>query len=315
MDGLNNLKDLEGSHLLLTIFMYLAVAAFAGFSLRKAYKYARNPLPNRWELYPVPWETGGRRGYGGSYHEEAEWWTRPRQVSLAGGYKEMLTDILFMRGLFVNRRKHWLFSYAMHLGIYLLVLFSLFLLAGAITEISGLTLTTASGVSSHPWAVLVYFTTFVTGVGGAFLAACGSIALFLYRMSDAALRKYTSPDEYFNLLLIFAAAVSGLIAWSTDPGFNYGREVVTAMLTLTPVKAGAALTAHILLLGALLIFIPLTKMSHYIGKYFAYHRVLWDNEPNLKGSVMEGKVKKNLACRPRDRWSSPHTNPGGQGSK
>jgi len=80
------------------------------------------------------------------------------------------------------------------------------------------------------------------------------------------------------------------------------------MLTLTPVRAGAALTAHILLFGSLLIYIPLTKISHYVGKYFTYHRVLWDNEPNLRGSAMEERVGKNLAYKPRNKWSSSHTN-------
>lgn len=294
--------------MLLTVFMYIAVISFFGLSFYKFYQYYRHPLASRWELYPVPWEPGGRGRYGGSYHEKAEWWAGPRRVSLAGGYKEMFKDILFMRSLFINRRKHWYYSYAMHLGIYLLGLFTIFLLAGALTELSGLRLTASSGSGGHPWAVIVYYSTFVTGLCGALLSAGGSAALFLYRISDNTLRKYTGVDEYFNLLLIFAAAVSGLAAWSTDPGFNYGREAVTAMLNLTPVRAGAALTIHILLLSALLIYIPLTKMSHYVGKYFAYHRVLWDNEPNLRGSAMEGKVEKNLAYRPRDRWSSSHTN-------
>lgn len=42
--------------MLLTVFMYLAFTAFAGFSLHKVYQYAQNPLNNRWELYPAPKE-------------------------------------------------------------------------------------------------------------------------------------------------------------------------------------------------------------------------------------------------------------------
>lgn len=297
--------------MLLTVYMYIAVTTFVGVSLHKVSQYARNPLANRLELYPVPGEPGAKRRYGGSYYEEAEWWTRPRQVSHSGQYKEMLKDILFMRSLFVNRKIHWLFSYAMHLGIYLLVFFTSLLLAGAILQLSGIQLTTLDGVSNQPLAVLVHFLILVTGVAGALLTACGSAALFLRRISDRTLRKYTDAGDFFNLLFIFIAAVSALIAWRSDPGFNYGREAVTAMLTLAPVRAGTAATVHILIFGALLVYIPLTKMSHYIGKYFAYHKVLWDNEPNLKGSAMEGIVNKNLANRPQAGWSSPHTKPTG----
>lgn len=296
----------------LAIFMCFAFAAFAGFSLRKFYQYAQNPLNNRWELYPVPHEPGARGRCGGSYYEEAEWWTKPRQVSCAGRYKEMLKDILFMRSLFINRRKYWCFSYPMHLGIYLLSLFTLLLFAGAITELSGLHLNSSTIISSHPWARLLYFGTAVTGFSGAALAAWGSASLFLHRVSDVTLRKYSGFDDYFNLVFIFAAAISGLAAWSTDTGFNYSRDVVEAMLTLTPVSVGVMLTVHLILNGSLLIYIPLTKMSHYIGKYFAYHKVLWDNEPNLRGSAMEVKIKKALSRRPQAGWSSPHTNSTGE---
>ncbi|MDD4334579.1 MAG: nitrate reductase gamma subunit [Desulfotomaculaceae bacterium] len=293
--------------MLLTVFMYTAITAFVFFSLRKAWQYAHNPLANRWELYPVPGEPGARRRHGGSYYEEAEWWTSPRQVSRIGQYKEMLKEMLFMKSLFINRKRFWTFSYAMHLGIYVLGLFTLFLLAGAATEMFGMRVASLDGVSSHPWAAFVYFATAVAGFSGAFLTACGSASLLVYRVSDKALRKYTAGDEYFNLFFILTAAVSGLVAWSTDPGFNYSRGVVIAMLSFTPVRSGVALMAHLLIFGALLIYIPRTKMSHYIGKYFAYHKVLWDNEPNLKGSALERIVEKNLANRPQDGWSSPHT--------
>ena len=291
--------------MLLTVFMYTAVTAFVFFSLGKARQYARHPLANRWELYPVPGEPGV--SYGGSYYEEAEWWTRPRQISRAGQYGAVLQEMLFMKSLFVNRRKFWWFSYPMHLGIYLLGLFTLLLLAGAVTEMFGMSLTASDGVSSHTWAALVYWATAVAGFAGIFLTACSSAALLIYRIADGTLRKYTTGAEYFNLFFILAAAVSGLVAWSTDPGFNYNRGVVAAMLAFAPVRAGLPLTVHLVLFGALLIYIPRTKMSHYIGKYFAYHKVLWDNEPNLKGSALERIVEKNLANRPQDGWSSPHT--------
>ncbi len=297
----------------LTVFMYLALTAFVGFSLRKARQYSGHPLANRWELYPVPGEPGVRRRYGGSYYEEAEWWTRPRQISRDGQYGEMLKEMLFMKSLFAGRRKFWIPSYAMHLGIYMLGLFTLFLFAGAVMEIAGAPPDVSGGAGSRPWSALVYFATVVTGFAGAFLTAWGSLSLLIYRSADRTLRKYTTGDEYFNLLFILAAAASALAAWSADPGFHFTRGVVLAMITFTPIKAGVAFTVHLLLFGALLIYIPMTKMSHYIGKYFAFHKVLWDNEPNLKGSALEKKIEKNLANRPWDGWSSPHTKSNGAG--
>ena len=49
-------------------------------------------------------------------------------------------------------------------------------------------------------------------------------------------------------------------------------------------------------------------MTHFIGKYFTYHKVLWEDEPNLRGSEIEEEVKKVL--RYRVTWEAPHVKPG-----
>ena len=41
------------------------------------------PMHVRWELYPVAHEKG-RASYGGSYFEEVDWWTKPREVDKLG---------------------------------------------------------------------------------------------------------------------------------------------------------------------------------------------------------------------------------------
>ena len=52
----------------------------------KVMKIVRMPPHLRWELYPVPHENAYK--YGGSYYEELDWWTRPRQ-------QNRLRDILY----------------------------------------------------------------------------------------------------------------------------------------------------------------------------------------------------------------------------
>lgn len=267
-------------------------------------------MHGRWELYPVPKEAADRRHYGGSYFEDLEWWNKPKSTSLAAELLDMLKEMLFIKILFANQKRHWWVSYALHLGIYLLVLWAVLLLAGAVMELSGLPLTTAKGVNVNPWAGFIYYLTFISGATGALLLTLGSAGLFLRRLFNNTLKKYTSPQEYFNLLFILAVAVSGLVVWSGDPAFNYGREIMKGLLTFTPIRAGNALTVHILLLGALLIYIPQTKMSHYVGKFFSFHKVMWENEPNLRNSRMEETVRKALSYKPKTSWSAPHIKPG-----
>jgi hypothetical protein len=45
-------------------------------------------------------------------------------------------------------------------------------------------------------------------------------------------------------------------------------------------------------------------MSHFVGKYFTYHKVLWEDEPNLRGSEVEKKVREVLGYKVT--WQAPH---------
>jgi nitrate reductase gamma subunit len=290
---------------LLIIFIYITVLSFIVFSLVKVWKYATMPMHSRWELYPVPKEAG-RGEYGGSYYEETLWWEKPRKTSLAGELKEMLKEMLFIKNLFNNQRPLWWLSYALHLGIYFLGAWAILLFLGAITEIAGLPVTTGSVVNSHWWAVLLHYLTLCTGALGAVLVAFGSGSLFLKRVFDSSFKNYTSPQEYFNLLLIFSVVVTGILIWFGDPLFVLARERMRLILTFQGFEAGSLVILHVLLLGILLVYIPTSKMSHYVGKYFTYHKVLWENEPNLPGSAIMQKVEETSALKPSKTWSAPH---------
>jgi hypothetical protein len=51
-------------------------------------------------------------------------------------------------------------------------------------------------------------------------------------------------------------------------------------------------------------------MSHFVGKYFAYHSVRWNDEPNLKGGKQEGPIVANLMQKVT--WAAPHIQSDGE---
>jgi hypothetical protein len=53
-------------------------------------------------------------------------------------------------------------------------------------------------------------------------------------------------------------------------------------------------------------------MSHFIGKYFAWHSVRWDDQRNDRGSAMESKIAVSLNYRPT--WAAPHVGADGKKS-
>ena len=66
----------------------------------------------------------------------------------------------------------------------------------------------------------------------------------------------------------------------------------------------------IVLAALLMAYIPLTHMSHMFMKYFMYHSVRWDDEPNLKGGKIEAAILKNLGFKPT--WAAPHVGADGK---
>ncbi|MEL7565427.1 MAG: nitrate reductase gamma subunit [Dehalobacterium sp.] len=278
----------------LVVFLYIALFAFIAFSLKKAAQFAKMPMHGRWELYPVPKEKG-RGHYGGSYYEETKWYEKPRETSLFHELVDMAKEILFIKKLFDNQRPFWWLSYSMHLGIYLTI----------------------------GWLVLLFFAFFIgssilnplitlCGVAGIILTMIGSGGLFIKRMVQEELKIYTTGQEYFNLVFLFVVAATGFLNWIIfDPALSYGHQLMNSFLTLTPFSAGPLLTIHLLLAGLVIIYIPLTKMSHYVGKFFTFHKVIWDNDPYIPGNEISEKVKEGMSYKPKGKWAAPHY-PGNQ---
>lgn len=287
--------------MILEAFVYIALIGFILLSLGKAVKYAKMPMHTRWELYPVPKEKG-RGEYGGSYYEEVLWWQKPRETSFTSELVDMLKEMLFIKKLFDHQRPLWWLSYAMHLGIYLLIAWAVLLFLGGLTVNAGMEVAGGNGW----WPSLLFYLTVVTGAAGGLLVALGSLSLFIKRLVEPTLRIYSNPQDYFNLLFIFVVAATGLIFWSGDPVFEGARKMAAALLRFQPLQVSGLMTLHLVLLGCLLIYIPISKMSHYVGKYFSFHKVLWDNEPNLPGSAVMQAVEEGQKYKPSTTWSAPH---------
>lgn len=288
--------------MLLSLIAYLSIILFVGISMYKAARFTNMPMHGRMDLYPIPKEEGFE--HGGSFFEEVEWWKKPHKVSHVREIVEMLKEIVFIKKLFENQRPLWWVSYALHLGIYFLMVWTVLLVIGAAAHITS--------ASTDVISVIINFLTVLTGVIGLVIAALGSGFLFLRRVFSNTLKKYTTPQEYFNLLLIFAALITGILAWFTDLSFNTVREVTANLITFNTTGLQAVngiQTLNIILVGIMLAYIPMSKMSHMVGKFFSFHKVLWDNDPNLKGSEIDHKIKEASSYKPANSWSAPHIKP------
>lgn len=286
---------MSGPSLLLAL-TYLSVLVFLGGVALTAARYARAPMHLRWELYPVPHEKG-KDGYGGSYFEEVDWWSHPRETSLIGEIRAMLEEMLLIRSLWHRNRPHWYASFPFHGGLYLLFGFTLLLALGAAVE------PTATGA---PWWTLLDGLTIAVGAVGFVFATFGALFLLGRRMVDARLKSSSTRGDYVHLLILLAVFLTAIFAWLTvDPSFSQLRGVLRGALTFSPPsQVEPAIAVQVVTAALFLIYLPFTHMTHFVAKYFTYHQVRWDDAPGLGDPKVRARMQVNLA-RPVG-WAAPH---------
>jgi nitrate reductase gamma subunit len=278
------------------IVAYLSILVFLVAVIHRAVKYARTPVHMRWELYPVAHERG-RAQYGGSVFEEPDWWKQGRHPDHINELKEMGQEILLLKGVYHHNRGLWTWSFPFHFGLYLLIGYLLLLVAGAVLSAAG-----ASAGLVGVVAILIA----ILGYAGCGLTLLGAVGLWLRRLTSSELRKFNSPQDYFNLLFFVVALGVALYAHLTaDRDFTLIRAFFASLVTLAPAAALPGSLALAVILGALLVaYIPLTRMVHFVAKYFLYHEVRWSDEPNLRGGKIEAMLKQALNFGVS--WDAPH---------
>lgn len=268
-----------------------SVLLFIGVSAARIFKLSRLPVNLRWEIYPSPRGPKEKRQYGGSYMEELDWARKPQAgESLLAEMAEMGAEIFLLKRV----REHnpyglWPFSMAMHWGTYLLLGWAGLLVVERITGGAGQALT---GLINS------------VGMAAFVLGALGSLGLACKRASQADLRLYTAPVDYFNLLFMAAIFVSGLLSWLADPALASHRAYVGGVLSFSPAVLPALTGACFVLFELFLIYMPFSKLIHYFAKYFTIHLTLWEDRFRVKGSPVDEKVAAQLAYRVT--WAAPH---------
>jgi nitrate reductase gamma subunit len=279
-------------------FMALIIVVF----IARLAKYARMPVHLRWELYPLAGEK--HRPLGGSYLEDPEWWSHPREEK--SFFKEMSfmgEEVLWFKEYYRLNRPYWYYVFPFHIGAFSFLLLIGAFIVGALTRIAGADIAAAA---PNLWGRFLYYVTPIIGGIALICGTIGSIALLVRRRFNEDLRPYTRRVEYFNLILILALFLTGLLSWALyDHALATERQFFVSLFTFSGVPGINALTvAHILLVLVTAAYLPFTNMMHFFAKWFTYHKIRWDDAPNLRGNNLESKLGPvhNLPLS----WSAPH---------
>ncbi len=291
----------------LHVITYLSVLIFIVAVVARFIRIQKYPINLRWEIYPVPHE-GKRSEHGGSRLEETDWWLKPRETSKWYEIKFMIPEMILIKALWENNRRLWYRSFPFHFGLYMVATFAGLLALGAILGVTGVA--GAAGAASA-MKVLGLATTAV-GLVGMALAILGGLALLLMRLTDSDLKPYTNFSHIFNLLFIVVTLGLTLGAWAVggrDFGFLQGYLASLFTLDLAAPVGGPLAVASCVSLSLLTAYIPLTHMSHFFVKWFTWHKIRWDDEPNVKGGRIEVMVQKALEAKVG--WAAEHINADG----
>ncbi len=298
------------------VIAYIAIGIFCVACVARFLMWVNQPMHVRWELYPVAHEPGKKAQYGGSYMEDTEWWKTPRETSLWGELKVMVPEIFFLVALKEHNPKLWVSSFPFHFGLYLVIGCTLLLLGnGALSAVAPSLVASPAGLSTL--GSLMANAILILGVAGLGLGIFGALGLLIRRLTDADLKDFTAPADIFNLLFFIVAFGCTLASFIlVDRDFGQARLFTYNLVTFKMgALAGSGLTvllptASVILLGLLVAYIPLTHMSHFIGKFFAYHNIRWNDTPNLGEKDQEEKIMEVLHYPVS--WSAPHINGDGK---
>ncbi|MEW6770486.1 MAG: respiratory nitrate reductase subunit gamma [Bacillota bacterium] len=270
---------------------WVAVLVFLFMAVYRVVQYSSMPLFLRWELYPVPTEP--RHHYGGSYMEEVDFVKKPRHHERIGGLLDMGSEVFYLKKVKEhNRFGMWPFSLSMHWGIYLLFLWILLILVEGIFNLQIITpVTNACGIVAF------------------ILGSFGALMLLLKRAGNEKLAAYTTPDDYFNLLFLLAIFGTGLIGWVIYPSFFAdARSFVYGAFLFKPAAVPFLVALNFLLFELFLIYMPFSKLFHYVAKYFTFDKIFWDDAYKVKDSPADRQITKQLGYVVT--WSGPHVVPG-----
>ena len=292
--------------ILLYLFTYFSILIFIILVVKRIIKYSSMPVHLRWELYPVAHEPGKYK-YGGSYFEEPEWWNKKIEKNHLNELWVMFEEIFLLKGVYAHNRKLWFLSFPFHLGLYLITATFFTITGSAILDINSVI--NFADAQSTGEAIIFYLTN-IAGYAGLALTFLGAAGLIIKRMSDKKYRFYNTPIDFINLVFIIVLVISLFFTLIfSNPSFNLSKEFVKNLLTFNFINIPNTLfVIHVVLISLFLLYFPLTRMMHLFAKYFTYHEVRWEDEPNLKGGKLEKRIKEALNFGVS--WSAPHMKTG-----
>jgi len=239
--------------LLGALLPYTAFAVFISGTVLKIAVWLKKPVPFHITLFPAPRNTMGK-------------------------VAAFAREFLFCGRLFRENKALWLRVWLFHLSLALVA-------AGHVVGIYCLRHQfTLVGVSPE---TSLFLSKLLGGLSGGVMVLSLD-ALLIGRFVNPEVRKLSVAEDFFNLLLLMALAVSGIMMYL--PGFQADLPAVRSYMGDLIMFRSAALpdspmfVIHFLLVNILLLYFPFSRLLHSVGS-FVNRAMLMETPPTYPTSA------------------------------
>ena len=199
--------------------------------------------------------------------------TTPAPITSGGVVFRLVREVALFESLFKSNKWIWLFGWMFHFGMLLVLLRHL-------------------RYFTYPvWGWVALIQPF--GRYAAFAMIAGLAGLYARRIFVDRVRYISAPSDYLMLLLLLGIAVSGALM-----SFVSGVDIINLKAFFLglmyfdwrPFPGSPILVTHMVLVAALMIVFPISKLLHAPGVFFSPTRNQVDN-PREKRHVVDWALK------------------------
>ena len=225
------------------VLFYIATAVLVGGLAYRIYQFATAPAPLK-----IP--------------------TTPAPVTQSGVVLRMFREVVFFESLFKGTKWTWIFSWAFHMGLFLVLARHLRYFTDPVWT----------------WVDLIQ----PFGLYAAFAMSAGLLGLWVRRLVVDRVRYITALSDHLMLALLFAIAGTGLMMdYVTHTDIVAVKAFMLGLMYFDwqPIPTDPVLLVHLGLVATLMIIFPISKLLHAPGVFFSPTRNQVDNpraEPGLR---------------------------------
>ena len=226
--------------ILYAVLFYCAAVVFVVGLTRKILCYAKTPAPLK-----IP--------------------TTPAPVTAAGVGWRMAREVVLFESLFKSSKLTWIFGWAFHLALLLVVLRHL------------------RYFQEPVWLPVVLIQAFGTYAGFVMLAALAG--LWARRWLVDRVRYISTPSDHLMLALLLTIALSGLVmSFVAHTDILAVKAFMLGLLRFDwqPLPAEPVLLVHLALVALLMFIFPISKLLHTPGLFFSPSRNQVDNAREVR---------------------------------